>query len=146
MREISCVQLSLVVITSCPEHENGTNKSSNVAHALVRAASRLFSTPLITRSFLLAKQRLRIRIRIKRHVEEPDHHLFPALIAVADFLSSVRIVLVIHGVVEMRRALDDRSLRQSYRLSQVVAKLPTEAVVRNLQQSLRLAVRQHDAI
>src|SRR5207248_3728476 len=86
----------------------------------------------------------RIGLSIDSDIEKPDHHLFPALIAPADFMRGVRIVLIVDRVVEMSGALDDRAFWQGYRLSKEVAELPTEAVVRNLQQSLLFAIGQHE--
>ena len=124
MREISCVQVSLVVIGSW---------------ALHRALYRMWTS----RKLVAALRR--IGIRIERYVEEADHHLFPTLFAPADFMRGVRVVLVVDRVVVMRRTLDDRTFRQLQRLRQGIAKLPTEAVVRHLQQSLRLAVGKYQA-
>src|SRR6202171_4366739 len=120
MREISSVQVSLVVIGSW---------------ALPRTES---SRKLVAR--------FRIGLSIERYVEKPDHHLFPTLVAPADFMGSVRIVLVVDRVVEVRRAFDDRAFRQLQRLRQGIAKLPTEAIVGYLQQGLLLAIGEHHTV
>src|ERR1022692_2995048 len=101
MREISSVHISLVVMTSWAWQSAGS-------------ARRLIA-------------RLRIDLGVECHIEEADHHLVPALLAVPDFLGRVGIVLVVHRVVVVRRTLDERALRQLERLLQQIAELPTEA-------------------
>src|ERR1700674_2757241 len=120
MREISCVQVSLVVIGSWAVPETGSSRK------------------------LVA--RFRIGLSIERYIEKPDHHLFPTLVAPADFMGGVRIELVVHRVVVVRRAFDDRALRQLQRLGQGIAELPTEAIVGYLQQRLLLAIGEHHTV
>src|ERR1700736_2234841 len=120
MREISSVQVSFVVIGSWALASTGSSRK------------------------LVA--RFRIGLSIERDVEKPDHHLFPALVAPADFMSGVRIVLVVDRVVEVRRAFDDRAFGQLQRLRQSIGKLPTEAVVGYLEQRLLLAIGKHQTV
>src|SRR5258706_14371219 len=77
-REISCVHVSLVVIGSWARAAAAPIRPAIRMYRLI--AARLFFV------FLLRKQVLQRHFCVKRHVEEAEHHLIPALIAPRDFL------------------------------------------------------------
>src|SRR5438093_12934189 len=99
MREISWVQVRLVVMGSCA--------------AAVKTAARASPMVLIIRTLcrflFLGEDQLGIHTGVEGHTEEPDHHLLPALIAPANLLGRVGIVRVVFRALEVRRAGDLRA-------------------------------------
>src|SRR5229473_698407 len=98
MREISWVQVSLVVIGSWARAAMAPIRPTKMTNGLL--ATCFFVV------FLLGEEILKRHIGIERHVEEADHHFIPALIAPAHFLAGVGVVGIVRRIVEMRGARD----------------------------------------
>src|SRR5260370_26875126 len=92
--------------SACSPRPKRSTKAFGGSYIACNGETLLQSGPLLT--LLLANYLDRVFARIHRNVEPPDHHLFPGLIAPADFLLRVGIVAVVGRVVEVRRALDLR--------------------------------------
>jgi len=112
IREISAVQVSLVVMGSCAAQRAGSrHRAVTVRERFGANVNFTCGNRSLTVTALLLIAGIRIELGIEGHVEESDHHLFPALVAPADFFGGIRVVLVIDRVVEMGGTLDHRAFR-----------------------------------
>ena len=99
----------------------------------------------VTRELAHKKRRL-IDGRVHRDVEEPDHHLVPALVPIAHVDRGVRIAGVRGRVVVGRDPVEPGSFLERHRLRQTVVELPVEIVRLHAQQRLGQAVRQDPGV
>src|SRR6185295_20341861 len=76
-----------------------------------------------------SEERFLIETRIHRHVEEPDHHLLPALLAEVNLRGGVGVEWVVRGVVKVSGAEQPRTGGKQARLLQLISQLPPEIVV-----------------
>src|SRR5678816_4928221 len=123
--------------SACSPRPKRSTKAYGGSYSACNGETRLQSGPAL--ALLLANDVGRVLARIHRNVEPPDHHLFPRLIAPADFLLRIGIVAVVGRVVEVRRALDLRPLGQHNRIGEIVEQLPVEIVLGHTQHDLRFA-------
>src|SRR5579885_3464387 len=80
-----------------------------VAASAARAQRGLIRTVVLLLLFL-GEEGLRIHVGVEGDVEETDHHLFPALIAPADFLGRIGVAGIVDRVIEVRGAFDSGAL------------------------------------
>src|ERR1700730_1252876 len=81
----------------------------------------------------------RIRVPVYHHAEESGHHFFPGHLAVVDRLVRIGIELVVDGIVEVSVYPKLVALGDLDRA--VVAELPVEVVMWNVQHDLLSSVR-----
>src|SRR5258708_2539861 len=120
-REISRDQVSLVLMTSCAR--------SAGAAARINTASFNCLLSIAVLRLLRPEQITRIYVGVERNLEEPEHHLFPALISIANLDLRIGVTRVVSRVVIPGSARDSGSFRQEDRRCRQVRKLPTEAIV-----------------
>src|SRR5712692_5377839 len=65
-------------------------------------------------------QTRRADLGVHGHLEPPNHHFFPSLVAPPDFFGRIRVVGIVGRIVEVRGALDARALGENQRLGQQV--------------------------
>src|SRR5688572_681652 len=113
MREMSRVQVSFVVIGPCAAAVHAVS-SAIAATLLLRCTARL-------RGILRSTEYIGgVRLDVDGYIEESDHHLFPTLIAVADFRRGIGIVLVVGRVVKCPCRFDAGAGRQNLPLRELI--------------------------
>src|SRR3984893_2578090 len=86
------------------------------------------------------------KLCVEDQVEEADHHFVPILLAPDYGLGGVWVLGIVWGVVEVRGALDLCSFGKSDWLGEVVPELPVPVVGGDLQDGLRVTVREYQTI
>src|SRR5215471_4848798 len=99
MREISCVQVSLVVMGSWACADMAPSRPAKTTYDLV-------ATRLLVFLLLLREQVLQRHLGVEGHIEEADHHFIPTLFAPRHFLARVRVIGIVRRIVEVRGAFD----------------------------------------
>jgi hypothetical protein len=98
------------------------------------------------RLWFLDEQFVNRETGVEDQVEEPDHHLVPALVAPRHFFGGIGGLRVVRRVVEVGGAIDPGTLRQRDRLLKVVPVLPVPVEMRHSEKDVRLAGWKHRAV
>src|SRR5437588_3737650 len=96
-----------------------------------------FRSGIVIRCCLWTQQIHGVSMRCERQVQCPNHHLFPTLVAPADFFCGVRVGRVVSRIVEPGGEFDTRAPGKSQRPLEVILELPGKIVVGDTQKHLR---------
>src|SRR5579864_2480270 len=129
--------------SSTPITTSSTPRAIN-ARPTVSAYSKLTQRALLI--MLPDKKRSFVHARIHRHIEEADHHLFPALWAETDGILRVGIVRIAARVIEVSDGFQLRPRFERQRLGEAVRKLPIKVVRIHPKQRATFAIGRHDVV